>query len=123
MGKKTKKEIEQIINKYADRGYNAIKTSHCGILETDNHTMCYGDKGQLLTLFKDIAVNLLKQNVVVDKSQLRLALETAILEYNLCENTEDDSNENEDEVDANEVSDILDRIERIVDKLNGMEEE
>lgn len=121
MGKKTKKEIEQIINNYADRGYNAIKTSHCGILETDNHTMCYGDKAQLLTLFKDIAVNLLKQNVVVDKSQLHLALEIAILEYNLGENTEDDSNENKD--DSNEASNILDRLERIIDKLKGMEEE
>lgn len=113
MGKITKKEIEQIINRNADMAYEQVKKSCCGILETDGWSCAYGSGENLLILFSSIVQHLLHNGIPEDI--LRETFEEAIIEIP-CD--EDDSNEN-----ANEALDVLDRLERIVDKLNGMEEE
>lgn len=110
MGKINKKEIEQIINRNADMAYDEIKKSCCGIIETDGWSCAYGSTHNLLVLFGSIVQHLIRNEISEEK--IRETFEGAIKEMP-CD--EDNSNENE-------LTDVLDRIERIVDKLNGMEE-
>ena len=112
MGKKTKKEIEQIINRNADMAYEQVKDSYCGILETDGWSCVYGSEHNLLVLFGSIVQHLMYNKI--PEKKIRETFEKAIKEMPY---DEDDSNEN-----ANEALEVLDRIERIVEKLNGMEE-
>lgn len=113
MGKITKNEIKELINRNADMAHEQVKKSYCGILETDGWSCAYGSEHNLLVLFGSIVQHLMYNKI--PEKKIRETFEKAIIEIT-CD--EDDSNEN-----ANEASDVLDRIERIVDKLNGMEEE
>ena len=117
MGKITKKEIKELINRNADMAHEQVKKSCCGILETDGWSCAYGSGENLLILFSSIVQHLLHNGIPEDI--LRETFEEAIKEMSYDE----DSNENANEVDVKEALEVLDKIERIVDKLNRMEEE